>query len=228
MSAAPSVSILIASERDPQRLARCFAALARGVGAVDYEIVVLVNGGDEALRAFARRDHPRMHFVLAEANLGFAGAVNGARRHASGELLAIVHDDCLVCEGWLAPLLDGLERHPEAGLIASRIEVPDGGSFCGTVVFSDASFAIVPTAIAGAGLPTDSHTAASLMRAEAFDGAGGCDERLFPAGVVDADLAMRMREAGWDVRCEPASGAEHALGHNASTGWRAWTAKRNV
>lgn len=228
MSSAPALSILIASQRDPQRLERCFAALARGAGAIEYEIVVLVNGADEDLRAFARHDHPRARFVLAEANLGFAGAVNRARRHARGALLAIVHDDCLVCEGWLAPLLHGLERHPEAGLIASRIEVPDGRSFCGSVVFSDASFVIVPTALAATGLSIDGHSAASLMRAEAFDAAGGCGERFFPAGMVDTDLAMRLREAGWDVRCEPASGAEHALGRNASTGWRTWTGHRNI
>ncbi|MDX6643638.1 MAG: hypothetical protein QOD76_1600 [Solirubrobacteraceae bacterium] len=228
MNSAPPVSVLIASQRDPQRLERCFAALARGAGAIEYEIVVLVNGPDDALRAFARRDEARARFVLAETNLGFAGAINCARRHARGRFLAIVHDDCLVSEGWLAPLLVGLERHPEAGLIASRIEVPDGRSFCGSVVFSDASFVIVPTAVAGTGLPIDGHSAASLMRTEAFDGAGGCDERHFPAGMVDTDLAMRMREAGWDVRCEPASGAEHALGRNASTGWRTWTGHRNI
>jgi GT2 family glycosyltransferase len=53
-------------------------------------------------------------------------------RAARGELLVLLNNDTQVDPGWLAALVDALNRHPEAGAFASRMRLFDRRDFLHT------------------------------------------------------------------------------------------------
>ena len=175
---------------------------------------------------------------LAESrwNLGFAGACNLGRSEARGELIVLLHDDAEAQEGWLPALVDAAERHPEAGVIASRVVESDSGQLqmAGGVMFSDGRSALL-----GRGADPDapehmvpraidySSSCSLLVRATTWDTIGGADEQMFPGGYVDADIGMATWAAGWTVRYEPSAVARHRHLGTMTGGFKAFTHGRN-
>jgi hypothetical protein len=70
-------------------------------------------------------------------------------------------------------------------------------------------------------------SSALIVRREVWDAVGGMDETLFPAGYGDVSLALRVRAAGWEVRCEPSAAVAHQAGGSLPASYRAWLHERN-
>lgn len=226
---------MVATAHDPSRLLRCLASIKRGAGTVPHEVVVVLSGADDDV-VDAVRVLPGVRIAESRWNLGFAGACNLGRTQASGELIVLLHDDAEAEAGWLPSLVDSAERHPEAGVIGSRVvERKDGRlQLAGAVIFSDAS-----TAMLGRGADPDApqhmvsravdycSSCSLLVRAQTWDAIGGLDELLFPGGYVDADLCTAAWAAGWEVRYESLAVARHRAGGSTSSGFKAFIAQRN-
>ena len=76
--------------------------------------------------------------------------------------------------------------------------------------------------------PVDYCTSAALLvRADLWDEVGGLDELLFPAGYVDADLAMAAWATGHAVRYEPSAVVHHRHAGTMPEGFKAWVHHRN-
>lgn len=121
-------------------------------------------------------------------------------------------------------------------MIGSRVLSDDGEKLqtAGAVMFADANSALLgrggqPDAAQHlAGRPVDYCTSASLLvRADLWDEVGGLDELLFPAGYVDADLAMAAWAAGQAVLYEPSSVVHHRHGGTMPDGFKVFVHRRN-
>jgi GT2 family glycosyltransferase len=66
-----------------------------------------------------------------------------------------------------------------------------------------------------------------LVRASAWDAAGGLDERFYPVYYVDVDLGLTLRHCGWTVLYEPRSRVRHHRGSSAGPQFRAFAGQRN-
>jgi GT2 family glycosyltransferase len=227
--------VVVAVAHDPDRLRRCLDSVERGAGEVPHEVVVVLNGADDDV-VEASRTLPGARVVESRWNLGFAGACNLGRAHARGELIVVLHDDAEAESGWLPALVAAAERHPQAGVIGSRILTGDGVrlQLAGAAIFSDASTVLIGRGAPPgapeymAARPVDYCSSCSvLVRAETWDAIGGLDELLFPGGYVDADLGIAAREAGWSVRYEPASVVRHHQGGSTTGGFKAFAHGRN-
>lgn len=62
-----------------------------------------------------------MKVIALDRNHGFAGACNAGFRIAQGEVQILLNNDTETESNWLAEVLAAFERHPEAGLIASKM-----------------------------------------------------------------------------------------------------------
>jgi hypothetical protein len=169
-------------------------------------------------------------------NLGFPGGCNLGRAEARGELIVLLHDDAEAEPRWLPALVDAAERHPGAGIIASRVLSSDGSRLrmAGGVLFSDTSAAHI-----GVGAepeapehmlprPVDySSSCSMLVRARTWDAIGGAEEQLFPGGYVDADLCVGAWAAGWEVRYEPLAAARHPERGSTTAGFKAFAYQRS-
>jgi len=234
----PRVSILILTRHDPAMLRACLASIATGTpgGRLAYEIVLVLNGADPGVVDFATRQLDGVRVLHSDVNLGFGGGMNRAARHARGELLLLLNDDVEVEPGWLEPLVETLDAHPEAAAVGSRSLFTDGRvQEAGSVLFSDGS-----TAPVGRGLPAGS-TAWSfvrkvdycsanslLVRRTVFDEVGGFDSRYFPAYYEDTDLALAMRTAGYSILYDGRSRIRHLESQSTTTHFKHFLFRRNV
>ena len=71
------------------------------------------------------RDYPEVKVVALPENRGFTGGNNAGIRAAHGEFIILLNNDTEVDAHWLEEILAAFERHPEAGLVASKMKLFD-------------------------------------------------------------------------------------------------------
>ncbi|MGH7743992.1 MAG: glycosyltransferase [Candidatus Dormibacteria bacterium] len=168
---------------------------------------------------------PTATFVNRKVNGGFAAACNSGARCATGKYLVFLNADTIVEPGWIEPLVSRLESDPKAGAVGPMIVKPDGetidslGSRWG---WEEGAFLhIGGWRLKERGEPLSARremlTGCCLaVRTSAFWEVGGLDERYKVGYWEDADLCLRLREAGYDLWIEPRSRIVHE-GQHAGT-----------
>jgi GT2 family glycosyltransferase len=222
----PFASILIVTWKRVDMLQACLERIAAVKSSTPYEIVIVNNGGArtaarvEAIASGARIVHTRV-------NLGLPGGLRLARSMARGRYLAILQDDVLVEEGWLDRLVARMDEDPWVGIVGSSVEVPGGHRQCGLYLLGGLTW-LHPTAEPVA-VPVDLCISASmLVRARAWDDAGGPSPELFPLGYVDFDFCIRVARCGWIVEMVASSFVRHKRHQSTSAQLRAYTVERNA
>jgi len=235
-SEAPRVSIVVPSAGDQDLLFACLRSLERHLPAsIPTETIVVLDGAPVGAAERVEAAAPGARVVASSVRLGLARSGNRGRRVARGELLALLHDDSEIEAGWLEALVAAADAHPEAGAVGGLVLFPDGTlQGAGGIFWRDG---VTSPTWAGARPRPDAFdrpravdfcgSNALLVRAAAWDAAGGLDERFFPAYFVDADLAMGLREAGWSVLFEPRARNRHWQGASSRKQFRAWVSSRN-
>jgi GT2 family glycosyltransferase len=233
---APRVSFVIPSAADPELLFECLRSLERNVPqSVPTETIVVLDGAPEGSASRVQAFAPGVLVAASSVRLGLARAGNRGRRLARGEFLALLHDDATIDAGWLEALLAAADAHPSAGAFGGLVLFPDGTpQTAGVVLFRDGAavppWPSAPPAADGfvEARPADfCGSNALLVRAAAWDAAGGLDERFFPAYFSDADLAMSLRAAGWWVLFEPRARNRHRRGASSRRDFQEWVSGRN-
>jgi GT2 family glycosyltransferase len=116
----PVSSVIIPNWNGAAHLPTCLDSLRRQTFR-DFEIIVVDNGStDESLDLLAR-DYPEVRVLALGENRGFAGACNAGIRAARGEFIVLLNNDTEADPRWLEEVVAAFRRHPEAGLVASKM-----------------------------------------------------------------------------------------------------------
>jgi GT2 family glycosyltransferase len=233
--AEPRASIIVTGWRSAPFLLDCLRSLAARVHTVPYEVIVSLNEPTPSLLETLSRQVDGAVVLTAPVNRGFGGACNRGGEAARGELLVLLNDDAIVLDGWLETLVDGADRHAEAGAVGSRILLEDGGiQEEGAVIWSDGATTLIgyhdPTeATSDLGLRRmDYCSAASLLvRRSTWESTGGMDPGYFPAYYEDVDLCMKIQAGGQSILFEPRSTVIHRDGASTTPTFRTFLAERN-
>lgn len=197
----------------------CLRSLAACGDAAPYEVIVVDDASSDGTRE-ALQDMPGLRYLRNAVNSGFIRSCNAGAALARGRYLVLLNNDTLVQPGWLDALLETFEAYPGTGLAGACLLYPDGTlQEAGCVLFSDGragnygrlDAALDPryTCVR----ETDYCSGAAVaMPAALFSRLGGFDERYRPAYYEDADLAMRIRQAGLKVMYQPRSRVVHLEG----------------
>ena len=106
--------------------------------AVDLEVVLIDDGGDDDLGAWVRRFGDARVRCVRQENTGVAGARNRGIAESTGELISFCDSDDLWNPDAVADLLSCFERDPGIGLAYGWYEVVDGdGEPTGAIRSSD-------------------------------------------------------------------------------------------
>jgi len=218
-------------------LLACLRSLARhGPRETPFEVIIVLNAAPPGVAEALRHGVTGVKVLRSPVNLGLAGAGNRGRDVAQGEFLVLLHDDAEIEPGWLEALVETADAHPEAGAVGGKVLFPDGRlQSAGMILWRDATTsppwipgpAPAPTAFDRLRAVDYCGTSSLLVRATAWDAAGGLDETFFPAYFVDVDLSMAIRGRGQVVLYDPRSRIRHHQGASGSRRFRRFVTQRN-
>ena len=234
---APAVAVAIVAVGNADLLEQSLASLREHAGGEPpFEVVIVLNGATDDVRACVTREAPDALVVDSPVNLGTGGGFNRAFAATDAPYMVIAHDDSQVTPGWLTPLVRRMEEDPSVGAVGGRIEGFDGHTqVMGGLIFRDGTSH--PEWAGGAPPPdlvtmrrdVDYHGGLGLLiRRRAWDAVGGFDDTsYYPGYYPDADLCFALRAAGWRVRYEPDSVILHHGGRSTTAPFREFIARSN-
>ena len=191
------------------------------------DVIVADNGSTDGSRELLRKDFPQVKLLEFAENLGFAGGYNRALRETGYRYTLLLNSDVETPAGWLTPLHNFMEAHPDAAACQPKILSykqkekfeyagaaggfidRNGYPYCRGRIFDtvedDNGQYDIPVEVFWA-------TGAALMvRTDLYEKAGGLDERFF-AHMEEIDLCWRLLLMGHTLWCVPASHVYHLGG----------------
>jgi len=206
-------AIYIPNYNGSQRLGRALRSLREQTRPID--VVVVDNGSDDESTELVREDFPEVSLIELGRNLGFGPALNRAVAEQPADAVILLNNDTEAEPRFVEAMLDALDDDVQmvAGVLLQerRLELIDSAGVIAdrTLMGFDYLHGEPAEAALEAPAPLGPTGGAALYRREAFDAAGGFDERIF-LYYEDLDLALRMRTAGARCRLAPEARALHA------------------
>ena len=195
------------------------------------EVIVADNGSTDASLEVLRTEFPEVKTIVLDKNYGFAEGYNRAIEQIDSKYVVLLNSDVEVPEGWLDPLLDYLEAHPEVAAVQPKVRSwknreyfehagAAGGylSWLGYPYCRGRRFGRVEKdhgqydTVAMIDWTTG---AAMCVRTDVYKACGGLDASFF-AHMEEIDLCWRMRNKGWKLACVPQSVVYHLGGGSLS------------
>jgi GT2 family glycosyltransferase len=220
ISHAPEVSIVIPVHNQYGVTRRCLAAIAYAPTRVPFELIVVDDGSSDDTATALQREAEGVRVVRHEFARGFNQACCSGAALASGSFILLLNNDTEPCARWLEELLAPFQLWPDTGLVGSQLVMSDGRlQESGGIVWGNGE----PWNVGRGNNPYDprySYTrevdyvsgAALMIRRELWSQVGGFSPEFSPAYYEDTDLAFKVREAGWRVRCAPLARVVHHEG----------------
>lgn len=218
------VTVVVPNWNGEKFLDLCLSSL-RNQTFRDFETILVDNGSTDDSVGFVARNFPEVRVVRLPVNRGFTGAVNAGIEASSGaEHVVLLNNDTEVDPDWLEALVRAAERHPEAGLFASKLV-----DFADRRVLDGVGDALRPTGLPyrighgeidrgqfdGAAFVFGACAAGALYRCSLLEEIGLFDEDFF-SNCEDVDISFRAQLAGYRCLYVPGSVVFH-MG-SASTG----------
>lgn len=217
------VGAVIVHHEAPADLERCLDALRSAERAPD-QIVIVDNSETAAAKAAAETLAAGAEAVVVDpgSNVGFgAGCNRGVAALEGCDHYLFVNQDAEVGVDSLQILLDAVDTEPGRAAVSPLIVTAErriwfaGGGYVPALArltlpaFGEPSDLVLASGDSRIGTDTDwLNGCALLVRAEAWDGVGGFDERYF-LYWEDVDLSLRLVAAGWSLAVEPAAEVVH-------------------
>jgi GT2 family glycosyltransferase len=214
----PLFSVVIPNWNGQHFLQVCLDSL-RGQTHPNVEVIIADNASEDGSQAFIRENYPEVKLVELPENRGFTGACNAGMAAAQGEFVALLNNDTEVDANWAAAVVDAFVRHPEAGIVASKMLLFDRRDHIHTA----GDFFTVDGRAGNRGVwqqdegqfDTEEYVfsacgGSSAYRRETLDQIGLLDDSFF-FSLEDIDLAWRAQLAGWRCLYTPAAIVYHHL-----------------
>ncbi len=229
MAEAPSVAAVVVTYDALPWIERCLDSL-RGV-----ETVVVDHGSSDGTVGIVRERYPDVRLVEQD-NRGLGAGWNAGIRATSSAFVLLLNADAWLTEGALARMVELAGTRPRAAVVGPRLLNPDGTLqrsvrgypsvwrlateyfFLRKLAPGTSAF----NAFYAGGFDHDETRdvevvmgACMLVRREAIDEVGYCDEEYFLFSE-ETDWCYRFRESGWEVVFFPGAECVHVRGASHS------------
>jgi hypothetical protein len=234
-----ALGVIVINYKSAGLIRDCLSSFAADLEPLDARVAVVDNfsndGSAEEIERWLADGAPwkrRVLFIRSRTNSGFSGGNNQGIAALDARFHLLLNSDTIVRPGALSALLAAAAREKDAGVIAPRLEDPDGTPQISCFRFHsplseflsaaqtgplDAlfRFAVVPVPVSETSADCQWVSfACVLIRREALDAAGPMDEGYFMY-FEDADYCARVRRAGFRIVYEPAARIVHLRGGSA-------------
>ncbi len=234
-----ALGIVIINYKSAALIRDCLASIASDLEPLEARVALVDNfsndGSAEEIERWLGGAEPwkrRVTLVRSATNSGFSGGNNQGIAALDAPFYLLLNSDTIARAGALRLLLDAAAREKDAGVIAPRLEDPDGTAQISCFRFHSPlseflaaaqtgpldslfRFAVVPIPVADEpAICQWVSFACVLIRREAIEAAGPMDDGFFMY-FEDADYCARVRRAGFHVLYEPAARVVHLRGGTA-------------
>jgi GT2 family glycosyltransferase len=120
----PLISIIIVTYNSKKDIDECLRAI-EDQSYRNFEVIVVDNASSDGTADHVGRGYPRVKLLRNDANLGYSGGNNSGVDIAKGEYIAILNPDVAVDKEWLNEMVGHAKKHPEAGIVASKVVLYD-------------------------------------------------------------------------------------------------------
>lgn len=228
------LGIIVLNYNTRDLLRDCLRSLAATRGP-KLDITVVDNASPDDSVAMVSAEFPNVRLIASETNGGYAFGNNLALREFLSRpnpprALMLLNTDTVVPPDSLARMMDFLDAHPDAGIVGPKLVLRDGSldlacrrsfptpeiSFYRmlglsklfpksrtfgryNLTYLDENETAQVDSVVGA---------AMLMRTQALEQAGLLDETFFMYGE-DLDLALRIKQKGWNAYYYPGAQIMH-------------------
>lgn len=208
-------------------LERFLPGLLDSVRGLDASVIVADSASTDGSMEMMRERFPEVRRIVLDGNYGFTGGYNRALAQVEAEYYVLINSDIEVTPGWLEPLTEWMDAHPDCGACGPKLRSWQdrgrfeyagaaggrldrwGYPFCRGRILSrteeDRGQYDAPADVFWA-------TGACLMtRSSLWRALGGLDDRFF-AHMEEIDYCWRLQLEGWRVCNVPASVVYHVGG----------------
>lgn len=214
---APQVSIVILSYLRPDLVENLVKSIFLFSAGYRYEIIVVDNGSPPGEHVLSPEIAQRVTIVRLAHNRYRGDAYNIGVERAKGEYVVLMHNDIVVENGWLRPLIALLENDPTVAAVGPKFLYPSGQLQEAGALIDSTGHAAQRGKRASPDSPefnelTEVHfcTGATIATRRAlFIDALGYDWRWSPVFYEDADLCFKFRDRGMRVMFMPESSVFH-------------------
>lgn len=230
------LAIIVISTNEARWLEPCLRTVFEHAGGASLDVVVVDNSSADGTRELVETRFPEAR-VVSSANHGFGHANNRGAETCSARYVLFLNPDTEVVAGTFGELVAAMDERPDVGLIGAR-QITADGELWPTIRRFPGFVRALAEALGSEKWPFAASwcgereldltryerevecdwTSGSFMlvRREALLSGGMFDERLFIYSE-DPDLALRIKQAGWQVRHMPSMTIIH---HAAKGGVR--------
>lgn len=223
-----TTTIVMLSVDEAHRLQR---SLPAALGQPGAEVLVVDNACTDGTRTVAQ--DAGAHVLSLGQRCSYAAAINAGIAAAGGDAVLLLNADCVLDAGFLAAAGPRLAE-PDVGSVAPRLLRATGMEEADRLAVIDTAGMTIDrrrkNGLVGHGAPAGAYArageafgpdgACALYRREALDAVAADGEILDESMALwasDADLAWRVRLAGWRCAYEPAARAWHVRFYSPST-----------
>ena len=199
-------------------------AYSQGEG---VEICVADNASSDNSCEVIEREFPEVRLIRLSENYGFAEGYNRALQQIDAEYVVLLNSDVEVTSGWLEPMTDYLDKHPQVAACQPKLlsfqekscfeYAGAAGGFIDKYGYPFCRGRIFDVVESDHGQYEDiipvfwATGAALLIRLQVYREVGGLDGRFF-AHMEEIDLCWRLRSRGYGIVCLPFSKVYHVGG----------------
>ena len=221
------VAVILLNWNGEKMLAKYLPQVISATDDTIADVIVADNGSDDGSLELLERSFPDVIVVKLDRNYGFAEGYNRAIAATDYRYTVLLNSDVAPATGWLNPLYDYMEAHPDVGACQPKIRsYADHKSFeyagaCGGFLdrngYPYCRGRIFDTVERDSGqydmvIPVFWASGAALMvRSELYVKVGGLDKDFF-AHMEEIDLCWRIKLAGYAVVVIPQSVVFHLGG----------------
>ena len=230
------VAVIILNWNGAQLLRRYLPSVIEGTDDAIADVIVADNGSTDDSLQVLQQEFPDVRVMKLDKNYGFAEGYNRAIAQTMYPYTVLLNSDVRTPQGWLNPLLQYMEAHPEVGAVMPKLlhDREDGKTmfeyagaaggyidchgypYCRGRIFDcveedHGQYDGAPLSVFWA-------TGACMMVSSSlYSSLGGLDKDFF-AHMEEIDLCWRIRLAGKELMMVPTSHVYHLGGGSLPQG----------